>query len=256
MTREAFAGIDVAFAKRKKLPVSVCVRDGDVISPLPLGCLGEIDPPRGSGNAAIVRSEGVHRFAIATAEYLRAIERHFNVRIVRIAIDAPSAPRLPELPKRLCEAALGFSVIATPTQGEFASRRGRALAHIRAGGAESRLPSANQWWMLVGFELFRTLTQFWECLEVYPQATMQALGCAKLHKSHAEGLQAQFLAVVRRTGWYPVETDWRKALRVICAAPGHDALDAYACAWIAALDESERRYYGTPPGDAIWIPRI
>lgn len=34
--REAFAGIDVAIAKRKRLPVVVCVREEDTSPPPPL----------------------------------------------------------------------------------------------------------------------------------------------------------------------------------------------------------------------------
>ena len=35
-----------------------------------------------------------------------------------------------------------------------------------------------------------------------------------------------------------------------------DRLDAYLCAWIASLPETERRAYGSPPDDVIWVPRI
>ena len=45
-------------------------------------------------------------------------------------------------------------------------------------------------------------------------------------------------------------------LKEIIRAPGHDAVDAYASAWIASLEESERTPLGTvSDNDVIWIPK-
>jgi hypothetical protein len=91
---EAFAGIDVAFAKKKYLPISVCVWKKEKLCPLLLKANPFIAPPRGFGNAAIVRDNHfVKTFAHDTLRYLREVEKTFGVTIKRIAIDAPSDPK-------------------------------------------------------------------------------------------------------------------------------------------------------------------
>jgi hypothetical protein len=58
---QAYAGIDVAFAKRKMLPVSLCfVNDGRLI-PLRLACKSVPEPPR-----AIRRDLGSKTFDVET----------------------------------------------------------------------------------------------------------------------------------------------------------------------------------------------
>lgn len=90
---EAFAGIDVAFAKRKVLPIVVCVRKKTILEPLPLHAVEGISPPRGEGNAKSLDPKTVANFADATAHYLHAVEDRFKVVIRRIAIDSPSSPK-------------------------------------------------------------------------------------------------------------------------------------------------------------------
>src|SRR5207245_430551 len=85
----------------------------------------------------------------------------------------------------------GISCFATPTEKEFEAKIGASRKFLADGGKASRLPNANQLWMLVGFELFRTLEHRYECIETYPQAIVHALKCASRHKSTAEGLQSQ-----------------------------------------------------------------
>ena len=76
----------------------------------------------------------------------------------------------------------GISCFTTPDAEQFERIREKALAHLRGGGAENRLPHANQLWMLVGFELFSALGQIWECRETYPQA----IGHARALRLHLE----------------------------------------------------------------------
>lgn len=242
---EAFVGIDVAFAKRKRLPVCVCVREGERIAPLALATVRALRPPVGSGNAATLNSDGLARFADQVAAYLCQVESHFGVTICRIGIDAPSSPRRDDLARRQAEAALDarrISCFTTPSRADFVRIRAKASAHLEGGGAESRLPHANQLWMLVGFALFERLRRDWECLEVFPQATVCVLGANAIHKTRPGGVAAQLKAIARCTGW-PTPPDAQALRRVIGGVP-HDGLDAYMSAWVAALRPYERAALG------------
>ena len=198
-------------------------------------------------------------FADETALYLRCLEKHFGVSIRRIAIDAPSDPRPDCLPRRLAETALDqqrISCFPTPSVTEFTMVAVNVHNHLKAGGLVSRLPRANQLWMLAGFALFERLRREWECLEVYPQATMRILNASSIHKATADGVSVQLKAISRYTGW-PEPSIQRplEALKQAVRSPLHDALDAYSSAWIAALDPQERIAFGSPPNDAIWVPQ-
>jgi hypothetical protein len=95
------------------------------------------------------------------------------------------------LPRREAEKGLdkmGVSCITTPDDHQFTIIRAKAQAYLLTGGEESRLPHANQLWMLVGFELFRRLRKEWECIEVFPQAIAKTLGSASIHKSKPDGI--------------------------------------------------------------------
>lgn len=254
--QDAYAGIDVAFAKKKRLPIVVAVRKRVSLVPLLLRSSPR-RPPAGKGNAATLDKEALKAFCDDTASYLRGIESEFNVRIVRIGIDAPSSPKTDGALRRECELELDrkrISCIATPSYAEFATIQERASNHLVSCGVESRIPGANQLWMLVGFELFRTLSLFWECLEVFPQATVAGLGASNVHKSHPEGLLGQLKAVSRQTGWPTVPI--RESLNNIGFGNYHDRLDAYLSAWVASLDASERIPIGCAPDDVIWVPRL
>ena len=54
---------------------------------------------------------------------------------------------------------------AAPTEKEFEAKIEASQKFLADGGEPSRLPHANQLWMLVGFELFRTLGEQYECIE-------------------------------------------------------------------------------------------
>lgn len=259
---DAYAGIDVAFAKRKYLPVVVCVHRANVLEPLPLRT-ARAKPPIGAGNAATLNGRAVEEFATRTVEYLQAIESEYGVRIRRVAVDAPSDPRPNTVARRRAEAELDrrrISCITTPTWPEFRSIRERGLAHLAQGQPESNLPGANQLWMLVGFSLFQALRPHWECLEVFPQAIVSLLGVSNVHKSRADGFRAQLQRVARYTGWPREGTTDKQLLETgqlgsIAFGSSHDRLDAYMAAWVASLEESRREPLGEPPSDVIWVPR-
>jgi predicted nuclease with RNAse H fold len=255
---EAFVGIDLAFAKRKPLPICICILDKRRLTPLSTqrACLPHI--PRGSGNRGSIDPNIVEAFANEVAEYLQAVEKHLQLRIRRIAIDAPSAPRAESRVRRRAEEALDccrISCFTTPSASEFDRKRCEVDKHLKNGGAENRIPYANQLWMLVGFALFERLEKEWECLEVYPQATMKVLGVGSIHKSKSEGVRQQFRAVAERTGWPEPSANYQPSLiREFVRGPLHDGVDAYTCAWIASLADEDRTPLGQPPNDVIWVP--
>lgn len=257
MLVEAFAGIDLAVAKSKRLPISVCTwRDG-ALTPFPLRTLRGLAPPRGRGNAAVLDQRAVHDFCIETLNYLVGLEERLGVCIVRVAIDAPSAQCAEDRARRSAEIAMDerrISCFPTPDGRQVELIRARARAHLEAGGAESRIPHANQLWMLLGFVLFQVLGERFECLEVYPQATARTLGVGSIHKRHTSGVEEQLGAVSRYTKW-PVPPVVA-ALKPIAFAPAHDCLDAYLAAWVAALPLDQREACGSQPYDVIWLPRI
>lgn len=256
---DAFVGIDVAFAKRKRLPVAVVRRDAERLLPWRLAERGVPAPPRGSGNVATLDDALLTRYADAVADYLRGLEVHFGFTIRRIGIDAPSEPRLDAVARRLAEVALDarqISCFTTPCVSQIATIRRKVGEHLASGGTESHLPHANQLWMLVGFALFERLRQTWECLEVFPQATVAILGASAVHKTKVQGFVAQQTAVARRTGWPDPEQVLANPFRGFVWGPPHDGLDAYTAAWIAALEPAERQALGEPPHDAIWVPRL
>jgi len=252
----SWAGIDVAIRKGKPLPIVVCVHRDGALQPLRL-VDAAAKPPRGMGNAAALDPAVRQEFAERTAAYLHALESELDVRIERIAIDAPSDPKRSGNARRACEREmdrLKISCITTPDAEQFASICARAEEHLATGGSHARIPGANQIWMLVGFALFERLRRDWECLEVFPQAIAWALHASDVHKRHAEGQIAQLAAAAKHTGWPSPPA--LAALDGIGYGDRHDRLDAYLASWIASLPESWRRAAGVPPNDVIWLPGI
>lgn len=255
--REAYVGIDVAIAKGKRLPVSVCRWECGRLVPYPLRSL-DVLPPRGSGNAAVLDRKMVQRFAASVGAYLEDVARVLDLTIVRIGIDAPSAPRLPGLRRRAAECELdrrGISCFTTPSHEKLELIEAKVRAHLASGGSENRIPHANQLWMVVGFTLFEELSKLSECIEVFPQATARALGAAAVHKSQPGAVEAQLRAAARHTGW-PTDRWGDPPSALIAWGPPHDRLDAYLSAWVAALDEEDRLPLGEAPHDVIWVPRL
>jgi predicted nuclease with RNAse H fold len=243
---EAYCGIDVAFAKRKWLPVAVCTSNGSALRALPLR--GTRQAPRGLGNRAALDPNLVAGFARATLDYLRRIERTHSVSINRVAIDAPR-DYAPEGQRRLAEAAMdraGISCFATPSRAQFELIRKKAEAHLSVGGAESRLPHANQLWMLVGFEIFRVLEPHFDCIEVFPQAAFRALDSAIAHKSGSNGLARQIELLSMATGLSIQSIDHSSD------GARHDRTDARLAAWIASLNPQSLAIHGDGRRDTIW----
>lgn len=244
----AFCGIDVAFAKKKTLPVAVCIRDGASLRPLPLRSHA-LRPPRGSGNRAALDASLVSGFAEDVAAYLHHVEHAFDITISRIAIDAPREPA-PEGRRRACELAMdsaGWSCFSTPSRSEWDAIRLRVDHHLVAGGTESTLPHANQLWMLVGFALFERLEQEFECLEVFPSAIVRGFDSAIPHKSTADGYLRQ--VDILRKGVVVDET----ALATSSFGNRHDRLDALLSAWVASTEATHRVPLGDGQRDTIWV---
>ena len=225
--------------------------------PEPLGAL-PFEPPRGSGNAMVLDEDVVTEFVEATATYLVRVCDHLGVRLGRIAIDAPSAPRLAGTDRRAAELAMdraGISCFSTPSADDFNEIFTKVRRHLGQGGAENRIPHANQLWMVVGFRLFSRLSELAPCVEVFPQATARVLGSGQVHKSESGGVEAQLAEAAIHTGW-PGGGEADPAFEDIAFGPAHDRLDAYLSAWVAALAPEERHAFGDPPDDVIWAPKV
>jgi len=261
----AYVGIDIAVADGKRLPVCVCRWHDGRLVPLPLkrpakgaAVAAWMLPPEMPGNERIVDPAVRAALAREAVEYLRAVEEGWGVRITRIGLDAPREVGPGEGGLRACEAALrdrGLFFIQTPGQAVFDRIPEDVAAYQRDRGARRGLPRANQIWMLFGFDLFRALSaEGWECLEVYPQATVRVIGSGERNKRSAAGVLEQLTAAAAHTGWPdPVSLE---PLRAVAFGKADDCLDAYLSAWVAALEESDREPLGKPPLDAIWIPRF
>ncbi|XOV89797.1 MAG: DUF429 domain-containing protein [Pseudomonadota bacterium] len=252
---EIHIGIDVAFAKNKILPVCAVKASSGKLVPLRVANINLPDLPRGRGNVATLDETVVAEFAQGVRRWLRELERQLNAPIGVIAIDAPASYSLGG--RRKCEQAMdarGISCFATPTREKFEEIREKVRVHLEDGGAESRLPHANQLWMLVGFALFEELGKDYRCMEVFPQAIARTLGASDIHKFKKAGVDAQLAAIASRTGWQPDAL--RSELRHCVTAPLHDQVDAYMCAWVASLYPDGLEACGEPPHDAIWIPRL
>lgn len=247
----AYCGIDVAFAKRKTLPVAVCIDQESGLKPLPLRDNALPKPPRGSGNRATLDRGIVACFASDVVRYLREIERWFAVNIATVAIDAPR-DYADENQRRACERSMdaaGLSCFATPSRLRFAEIRARAVDHLQRGGAEARLPQANQLRMLVGFELFAHLEKEFDCIEVFPNAIIKTLDKTVGHKTTPDGLARQMQLLTQGSGILP--TDIPSA----CYGSRHDQVDALLGAWVAATDKSLRVGFGDGERDTIWTIR-
>lgn len=255
MTIVAYAGIDVAFAKDKKLPVCVCRAGGNRLEPIALAAAQFPLPPIGQGNAATIDHKRVQAFARRTLEYLQRVEQLAHVEISVVAIDASRSYTVGR--RRACERAMdsmGIHCFATPSKQKFDEIRVKVKHHLKQGGALNRLPHSHQLWMLVGFALFEVLSKHYQCLEVFPQAIATVLGVAGIHKSKAEGVQRQLSALASSTGWQEGELNLQLSESVY--GPRHDRLDAYMCAWVASLYPDGVRACGDPPDDVIWVPDV
>ena len=255
MARPVFVGIDVAYAKNKMLPICICEWDGTV--PVPFQRRLFPKPPRGKGNKAALDPEERESFGNAVLLWLRDVCEENDLQVQRIAIDAPSDYCRPDRNRRASEAALdalGISCFATPTKQQFENKIEAARNHLDSGGKESEMPNANQIWMLIGFTLFQKLSQQYECIEVYPHATVRSIGCEGEHKSKEEGFNEQVDSLSMIMGIAPCNL--KDHIKLMCFGDKHDKLDAYTSAWIAGMPPSCCSAHGEPPHDAIWIPNL
>lgn len=191
--RDAYAGIDVAFSKGKRLPVCVTVHEEERLVPLRLRSSAGPQPPHGRGNRGALDPFVVSAFARASLDYLRAVEEREEIRIRTIAIDAPRTPRRPSIERRAAERAMyerGIHFFATPSREEFDGIVQEARQYLDSGGALTHLPNANRLWMRVGFELFEVLADRYECIEVFPHAIAVAFGASSVPKATHAGLHA------------------------------------------------------------------
>lgn len=254
--RDAFVGIDVAISRTKRLPIVIAVRKGSDLVPLPLAQRPE-RPPHGMGNRGILEPGAARHYAQQAVAYVQEVAKAEGLRVVRVAIDAPSDYCSPRRSCRQAEAALGgagISYFKTPTRSRFAEITTLAQAHLRRGRPASQMPHANKLWMLAGFELFRAFGRLAECREVYPQAIACALGCAGRHKAQDHAWLTQLKAASVLTGW-PNRNHARSTLH-IAWGNSHDRVDAYLAAWVASLPTRALKPFGAPPDDVIWNPKV
>jgi len=232
-----FIGIDVACAKRKRLPICFAYQDGKRLIPLEVPVTLARSIPRGIGNGAVLDAAPFAELAA----------------VVAAASPGRAGPRQCEL----ALSAAGLSVFRTPSDHEWPDLLTSCRQHLNGAGSLARLPHANKIWMVYGFELFSALRRVgWPLIEVYPFAIVHALLQRHPHKSTDEGYGMQLGAIAEQTGWCSPELD--ALLRKTVAGSRHDRLDAFMAAWVAGLPTHAVTAYGNRHNlnDAIWVPII
>lgn len=253
-----FVGIDVACAKKKRLPVCISFLRGKQLVPLQLERELWNRLPRGLGNCEIASAMPFRESASLLATALRDIFLKQSWYPVCIAIDAPAAP--PINPYRSSEAILSsmrLSSFLTPNKESWHKIRTQCVQHLESGGFASRLPYANKIWMLYGFEIFNALRSMnYKVIEVYPYAIVSQLVSGSRHKSSREGYLTQLNAIAAMTGWLPQEL--ASNLQSTVSGTKDDRLDAFMSCWVASLPETERLAIGNADdcNDSIWVPKI
>lgn len=253
-----FVGIDVAMAKKKRLPISVCQFEDKKLRPLQLK-YGFDKPPSGMGNKEALETKKRAEFASSVSTWLKKLQCDKEMKVVRVAIDAPSTYCDDNKNRRDSEKALGeagISCFTTPTKEQFDQKVKKAQHHLSEGGSESKIPNANQIWMLVGFALFEQLQKDgFFCIETYPQAIVHALNCSAIHKSKKDGYAAQLESTAKATH-FSSSKDLQTSLDKMGFGSRDDKLDAFLSAWVASLETNERKTYGKQPSDSIVVPNM
>jgi predicted nuclease with RNAse H fold len=253
-----FIGIDVACAKKKRLPICFASYVNKRLEPLeaPQGLTEKI--PRGRGNREITDAQPFKQLAIQVVDAIQMIAEERGWAIKRIAVDAPAAA--PASGIRASEAALSklrLSNFQTPNAAEWPGIRNKCNAYLSAGHELTGLPYANMIWMLYGFEIFKLLRERrFEVIEVFPYSIVRALLPTCMHKSTKEGYADQLKAIAERTGWGGDPPSLEKTLEDRVSGSRHDRLDAFMAAWVASLDPKDREAHGDAANldDAIWVP--
>lgn len=201
---KVFVGIDVACAKRKRLPICFTTFSGHRLEPLEVPRELTARLPVGRGNDQITQDNPFRSEAKTIADVLNDIAEKQAWRIVRVSIDAPAAApltnsRRSELSLRRC----GLSSFLTPDTDGWNRIRQVCQEHLQAGKPLNRFPHANKIWMLFGFEIFKALRAKGssDVIEVYPYAIVRALLDECPHKATPEGYRRQLDAVATATGW-------------------------------------------------------
>ena len=252
----AYIGIDVSCAKKKRCPISICIKkDGRLV---PLFLANRIPkPPMGFGNAKTLEDESNIAYSDTVKDYIVDVCNEYNLTPIRIAIDAPLVPKQNGLKRRVAEQALDarkISCYATPSQSEFNTIINKGRMHLKTGGEVTRLYNSHQIFMLAGFAIYQALKGLAECIEVFPHATAKILGTASKHKTMGNQAYIQLRAMSQYTGWPATEKEWDK-VKDICSGDLHDKVDAYGAAWIASLDDNQREVLGeVSSNDAIFLP--
>jgi predicted nuclease with RNAse H fold len=255
---DAFIGIDLACAKNKHCPISICTFENGRLIPLLLTEEAFV-APRGSGNVATLNREHNYVYANEIKNYILSVCKAHNLTAKRIALDAPLTPKKHTLKRRLAEQALDrfrISCYATPSAADFENIIAKGKAHIAQGKEPSRLPHSMQIFMLAGFALAEVLEEVAEVIEIYPQANARLLSVAGKHKTKQDQSMVQLKAISEYTGWPNAAHEW-DSVGNICKAPMHDKIDAYSAAWIASLPVEKRVALGSVEhNDAIWVPDL
>lgn len=252
-----YVGIDVACAKRKRLPICFAAWNGKRLEPLGIpACLSERFP-RGTGNKEIAKPDPFRESATELVTALHKTAETQGWEIAGVAIDAPAAP--PRSGRRKSDRELnarGLSVFQTPSADQWKQIFDTCQAHLRDGGAIARLPHANKIWMQYGFRLFEELRKVQQprLIEVYPHAIIRSFASKVAHKATREGYEGQLELIAKATGWRGDELNCR--LRQTVPGMPHDKLDAFMAAWVASLEEPKRCAFGDKcdPDNSIWVP--
>ena len=140
-----------------------------------------------------------------TASYLRAVNQVLGIEIQAVAIDAPSAPRAPGVGGE----GRGTSLSCTRYQLHRNAECRRLCCDSRSGSSSlgGRRPAIDTSVCepdldVVWIRAVSCLSAAgWPCLEVYPQATVRALGAGNIHKSGDGAVLTQSAAAAKYTNW-------------------------------------------------------
>lgn len=88
MKPEILVGIDVAYAKKKRLPLCIAMQQPGQLVPIETTGMKLPEIPRGRGNVGALDAGQVMHFAQAVLNFLQAVELQIGGCIVAIAIDA------------------------------------------------------------------------------------------------------------------------------------------------------------------------
>ncbi len=212
-------------------------------------------PPKGSGNRVIAENKNeARRFAVDACAWLKEIESQSSKKIIKIAVDAPRKPRLPQVSVRDSELALqraNIQFIKTSSIDEFSAKRKEATNHLLSDKPLASLLGANLWCMCVGFALFKALEKHWECVETYPQAILHWTKYLGEHKGKDHLNQLGHIISV--SGIQDLSSG---SLRDSAFRAWHDRVDALMLVWLTSIPKNNIHIFGTAPEDQIYVPNL